>query len=144
MTHESQATWSAGNDGFGYSEPESPPECTTPPVIREEIKILKSIAQNLKFPRWKRKAACASIRKNYGSFYMTESDSEWYGSRDTDSSEPDGSSSDGSDSSDSDGSDDSEQCPEKSSVPDASQISQSNEQQLLPDDSDAKSRSEGS
>ena len=135
MSHEHQLKWSAGNDGFGYPDRESPPGRTTPPAFREEIKALIRIARNRRFKKWKRREACDKLIGEYGTFYMSNSDSEYWCGHDTESSGSDGSGSDGSGSDGSDSSD-SEQC----SV--ASQISQSMGQQLLPDDLDAKSKSE--
>ena len=129
-----------GTGDFGFLAPASPPEVTTPPHIKAEIQRFLSIAQNERYSKLTRRQACDKLRKEYGSFYMSTSYSEWLCGISTDSdgsnSDSDGSDSDGSDS---DGSDDSEQCPAKSSVPVASE---SNQPQFLLDE-ELGSKSDG-
>ena len=136
MSHNSQAQWSKGNDGFGYHDERERFVETPNPIIQAEAQFLVDIVTNLNLPRWKRKNAYLKLIKQYG-HYIEPDDAEWYYSHDTESeaSDSDGSCSDASDSdasgSGSDGSG-SEQCPV------ASQNSQSMGQQLLPNNSDAK------
>jgi hypothetical protein len=129
-----------GTGDFGFLAPASPPEVTTPPHLKAEIQRLLSIAKNERYSTLTRRQACDKLRKEYGSFYMSTSYSEWLCGFSTDS---DGSDSDsnGSDSDGSDGSDDSEQCPAKSSVPVASESNQP--QFLLDEELDSKSKSNG-
>jgi len=131
-----------GTGDFGFLAPASPPEVTTPPHLKAEIQRLLSIAKNERYSTLTRRQACDKLRKEYGSFYMSTSYSEWLCGFSTDSdgsnSDSDGSDSDGSDS---DGSDDSEQCPAKSSVPVASESNQP--QFLLDEELDSKSKSNG-
>ena len=129
-----------GTGDFGFLARASPPEVTTPPHLKAEIQRLLSIAKNERYSTLTRRQACDKLRKEYGSFYMSTSYSEWLCGFSTDSdgsnSDSDGSDSDGSDS---DGSDDSEQCPAKSSVPVASE---SNQPQFLLDE-ELGSKSDG-
>ena len=125
MTHNSQAKWSQGNDGFGYHERERFVK-TPNPVTEAEAQFLVDIVTNVHLPKWKRKNAYLKLKEQYG-HYIEPDNAEWVCNHDTESEASD---SDASDSG-SDGSG-SEQCPV------ASQNSQSMGQQMLPNDSDAK------
>ncbi len=139
--------WSPGNDGFGYSEPESTSE-TENPLIKAEAQQLVNIVTNNCLHRSERKKAYQRLVEEYGHYISPEDAELWYDDTTEEESEASElSDSDASDASewfcnrkisnsdDSDDSDDSEQCPGESSEAVASQ---SMKQQLSPNKTDSK------
>ena len=103
MTHNSQAKWSQGNDGFGYHERERFVK-TPNPVTEAEAQFLVDIVTNVHLPKWKRKNAYLKLIKQYG-HHIEPDDAKLFCDRDTESEASDSDASDsGSDCSGSDGS----------------------------------------
>jgi len=138
MSHNSQ--FSEGNDGFGYHERQRFVE-TANPVTNADAQILVNIVINFRLPKLERENAYLKLIKQYG-HHIEPDNAEWFCNHDTDSEESgsDASDSDASDSdgSCSDGSGSDGSCSDGSGSEQCPVVSQSNGQQLLPNDSDAK------